>query len=59
MEGEICVCDWLGAPSMHRMSGLSLVGHWHGCGGHVHLRSQFETVEYGGWLFRLPAFVIV
>ena len=27
---------WFGAPSMHRMSGLSLAWHWHLVCGHVH-----------------------
>ena len=47
MEGEIGVCVWLGAPSMHRMSGLSLAWHWHSCWGHMHLRSHSRIVGYG------------
>ena len=48
MDGEIGGCIWLGTPSMHRMSGLSLAGHWEGGWRHVHLRSHFGTVESGG-----------
>ena len=33
MEGEIGVCVWLGAPSIHRMFGLNLAWHWQGCWG--------------------------
>ena len=29
-EGEMGICIWFGAPSMHRMFGLSLAWQWHG-----------------------------
>ena len=35
---------WFGAPSIHRMSGLSLAWHWHFVCGHVHSRSHSRTV---------------
>ena len=59
MEGEIGLCIWLGAPSMHRMSGLDLTWHWQGCWGHVDLRSHYGTLGYGSWLFKLPTFAKV
>ena len=45
MEGEIGVCVWLGAPSIHMMFGLNLAGHWQGGWGHVHFRSHYGVVE--------------
>ena len=53
------VCIWFGAPMTHRISGLSLAWHWQGHCGHIHLRSLFGTVGYGGWLFELHALVKV
>ena len=35
----------VGAPSIHKMSGLNLARHWQGCWGHVHFRSHSGTVE--------------
>ena len=58
-DGVIDVCVWLGAPIMHSMSGLSLAWHWHIRFGHVHVRSHFGSVWFGGWLFRLLALVKV
>ena len=49
-DGVMGVGVWLGAPIMHRMSGLSLARHWHGVCGHVHLSIQFGIVWSGGLL---------
>ena len=38
------VCVWLGAPIMHKMSGLSFVWHPHGVCWHEHLMSQSGIV---------------
>jgi hypothetical protein len=38
------VCVWLGAPIMHRMSGLSLVWHVHDVCWQEHLMSQSGIV---------------
>ena len=38
-EGDMGVCVWLGAPIMHKMSGLSLAWHLHGVCWHEHLMS--------------------
>ena len=53
------VCIWFGAPMTHRISGLSLAWHWQGRCGHIHLRSMFVIVGFGGWLFELHALVKV
>jgi hypothetical protein len=45
-DGDMGRVVWFGAPIMHRMSGLSLVGHWHGVWGHMHCSSQSDTVGY-------------
>ena len=47
-EGSIGVDDWLWAPIMHIMSGLSLAWQWHVVCGHVHARSHPGTVLSGG-----------
>ena len=57
-EGSKGVGAWFGAPSMQRMSGLSLAWHWHFVCGHVHSRSHSGTVCWFV-LLRLPAFVSV
>ena len=46
--GAIGVCVWFGAPIMHKFFGRSLAWHWHVMCGHVHLRSQFGIVCWGG-----------
>ena len=43
-EGSKGMMVWVGAPIMQRMSGLSLVWHWHLICGHVHCMSQSGTV---------------
>jgi hypothetical protein len=58
-EGDIGGCIWFGAPSMHRMSGLSLARHWHGFGWQVHWSSHSGIVCSCGWLLKWPAFVSV
>ena len=50
---------WFGASIMHRISGFSLVGHWHGFWWHVHWSSHFGTVCSCGWLLMWPALVKV
>jgi hypothetical protein len=55
----IGVCDWFGAPIMHRIYGLSLAWHWQlGCE-HVHLRSHSGIVCSGGLLLNVFALVSV
>lgn len=50
-DGMIDIMLWLGAPSTHSMSTLSLARHWH-CGGlHLHCRSRSWIVESGVWSF--------
>ena len=56
-EGEMSVCIWFGAPSMHRVSGLNLAWHWHVVCGQVHLRSHYGIVCLGGLLLRFHALV--
>ena len=51
-EGDIGGCICFGAPSMHRMSGLSLARHWHGFGWQVHWSSHSGTVCSCGWLLK-------
>ena len=36
---------WLGAPITHRMSGLILVGHWHGRWVQVHFSIHSGSVK--------------
>ena len=43
-EGGKGVGVWFGAPSMQRMSGLSLAWHWHLVCVHVHSMSHSRTV---------------
>ena len=50
---------WLGAPSIHMMSGLNLAWHWQGCWGNVHFKRHYGIVGSWGWLFKLLAFVKV
>jgi hypothetical protein len=45
-EGDMGVCIWLGAPIMHKMSGLSLAWHLHGIYSHEHLMNQSGIVCY-------------
>ena len=58
-EGDMGVCVWLGAPIMHRMSGLSLAWHLHGLCWHKHLISQSGIVCCGVVLLSVPALVSV
>ena len=58
-EGNKDVCVWFGTLMMHNMYGLSLAWHWHILCGHVHLRSHYGIVWFGGWLIRLQALVKV
>ena len=48
VEGTMGVGVWLWAPIMHNMSGFSLVWHWHFVCEHVHARSHYGIVLYGG-----------
>ena len=58
-EGSIGVCVWLGAPIMHRMSGLSLAWQLHGICWHEHLISQSQIVCFGIVLLNFHALVSV
>ena len=50
-DGMIGIMLWLGAPSTHSMSNLSLARHWH-CGElHLHCRSHYGIVESNVWPF--------
>ena len=51
MNCIVCECDgnysvsvWFGAPSMHRISSLSLAWHWQLVCAHVHFMSHYGTV---------------
>ena len=55
----MCVCVWFGAPSMHRISGLSLAWHWQVVCGHMQLRSHSGIVCSGVVLLVLLALVSV
>ena len=58
-EGDIGVCIWFEAPTMHRVYGLSFAWHWHVLCVRVHLRSHFGTIESSGLLLKLPTSVSV
>ena len=58
MNCIVCDCDrdrgvsvLFGAPSMHRIYGLSLAWHWQLGGVHVHFMSQYWTVY--SWIMLL------
>ena len=58
-DGDIGSVIWLEDPIMHRMSGLSLAWHWHGCCWHMHCSSQSGTVCSCRQLLRWPALIMV